>query len=92
MKVKEMVALYQEQVEAEYGLELAAIQAAKIANPYPIEKYKAICNLEQEIISTINEQVLLQWLIDNSILEELYEEYAFFGNVLYFRGEAVENE
>ena len=92
MKISQRIAAYKEQVEAEFGLELATIQTQKINNLEPIEKFKAFCELEQEIITTINEQTLTQWLIDNEIPEDSWEDYTYYNDTLYYRGEVVEDE
>ena len=90
MTVSELIASYKAKIETEFGLSLSVIQAQKELIQYPVEKRLALCQLEQEIISALNSQLLTEWLIANSIPEELWEEYNYFNSVLLFRGEEVE--
>ena len=90
MTVSELIASYKTKIETEFGFNLEIIQAQKELIQYPVEKRLALCQIEQEIISTINNQLLNEWLIANSIPEELWEEYNYFNSVLLFRGEEVE--
>jgi len=92
MTISELIADYRTKAEAQYGLELVDIQAAKeTCVKGPMEKFKALCSLENEIINTINEQTLLQWLIDNEVPGELYDCYRFDGVNVRFNGEVVED-
>ena len=80
------------QIEIDFGFELETIQTQRALTCYSVEKHKAFDRLENEIISTINGQVLTQWLIDNEIDEDTWEADAYFNDTLYYRGEEVTDE
>lgn len=84
MTVSELIASYKAKIETEFGFNLEIIQAQKALCKGPLEKIQAFCQIEQEIISTINSQLLNEWLIANAIPEDSWDDYSYFdGKVLH---------
>jgi len=84
MTVSELIASYKTAIETEFGFNLEIIQTQKALCKGPLEKLQAFSQLEQEIISTINSQLLNEWLIANSIPENDWDDYSYFdGKVLH---------
>lgn len=93
MTVSELIASYKAKIETEFGLSLSVIQAQKELIQYPVEKRLALCQLEQEIISALNSQLLTEWLIANAIPEDSWDDYSYFdGKVLHNNEEVKLND
>lgn len=89
MNVSEMIASYKAKIETEFGFNLEIIQAQKALCKGPLEKIQAFSQLEQEVISTINSQLLSEWLIANSIPENDWDDYSYFDGKVFKDGEEV---
>jgi len=89
MTVSELIASYKTAIETEFGLNLEIIQAQKSLCKGPLEKLQAFCQIEQEIISTINGQLLDEWLVANSIPEDDWDDYNYHNGIVFHNNEEV---
>ena len=89
MTVSELIASYKTKIETEFGFNLEIIQAQKESCKGPLEKIQAFCQIEQEIISTINSQLLNEWLIANSVPENDWDDYSYLEGKIFKDGEEV---
>lgn len=89
MNVSEAIAFYKTKIETESGFNLEIIQTQKALCKGPLEKLQAFSQLEQEILSTINSQLLSEWLITNSIPEGDWDDYSYFDGKIFKNNEEV---
>lgn len=85
----DLIIKYTAEVEKTTGLSLKDLEALEANTQYPVEKNKAIKNLINEVTTEINDQLLLNWLIENNIPNILWDMYSYDG-VLCYDGQEVE--
>lgn len=86
----DLISKYTAEVEKTTGLSLKDLEALEANTQYPVEKNKAIKNLINEVTTEINEQLLLNWLIENNIPDVIWDMYSYYDGAVYYDGQEVE--
>lgn len=88
--ISQRIEQYKQRIEASLGYSLADIRNQKETLKYPAEKRQALCLLECEVQSVINQQALIMWLESEQIPEIEWDDYAYFDGKLLRNGQEVE--